>query len=489
MYSLETLPFNNRFATLSEDYYSRVQPTPLSNSHLIHFNTEAAKLIQLNEAEAQRPEFLEYFSGQRLFEQGDPLAMLYSGHQFGGYNPQLGDGRAIMLGESQGWELQLKGAGQTPYSRFADGRAVLRSTIREYLCSEAMHALGIPTTRALCMLGSDEEVYRERIETGALVLRMAESHIRFGNFEIFFHRRQYGKLKVLADFVLEHYYPDCLQAECPYQALLTEITIRTSNLIKQWQLVGFAHGVMNTDNMSILGLTLDYGPYGFLDTYDENFICNHSDHSGRYAFNQQPAVGLWNLNCLAHAFLPLLDNDDADKAVAKARLALEFYQPTYEEGFTQGMQAKLGLMETQESDHELARQLLALLQKNQVDYTIFFRRLAQFTKQGAIPDTVRDFFLDREAFDAWGQQYQTRLQQEPLSDEQRAERMNRVNPKYILRNYMAEQAIVQAERGDYSEIDTLMTLLKQPFSEQPEYEAYADHPPAWASEIAVSCSS
>lgn len=488
MYTLENLPFNNRFSTLPSDFYARVTPSPLSNPHLIHFNKSAAQLINLDPAEAQHPAFVEYFNGSRLFAQGDPIAMLYSGHQFGGYNPQLGDGRAIMLGESQGWELQLKGAGETPFSRQGDGRAVLRSTIREYLCSEAMQGLGIPTTRALCLIGSDEEVYREKIETGAMLLRMAPSHIRFGHFEIFFHRRQYDKLKTLADFVLKHYYPECLQANNPYQAMLTEVVIRTAKLIVQWQLVGFAHGVMNTDNMSILGLTLDYGPYGFLDAYDENFICNHSDYHGRYAFNQQPAIGLWNLNCLAHAFLPLLD-EDTNKAVLHARLALEQYQPVFERGFSQGMQAKLGLVTEQANDHELVQSLLTLMQENQVDYTLFFRYLSESEVSINPPTLVRDLFLNRDAFDTWWPLYQERISEENQDDKERSERMCGVNPKYVLRNYMAQQAIVQAENGDYSELDNLFNVLQQPYTEQVQGKHYANHPPAWASGISISCSS
>ncbi len=486
MYKLNTLPWDNRFTTLPSDFYSYVKPRKLEgNPHWISFNKEAAKLIQLDSNEVNNPDFLDFCAGGNYPKACQPLAMLYSGHQFGHYNPQLGDGRAIMLGETQGWELQLKGSGITPYSRSGDGRAVLRSTIREYLCSEAMHYLGIPTTRALCIVGSEENVYREQIETAAMLLRMAPSHIRFGSFEIFFHRQQFDLLRQLANFVKRYYYPYVND----YLNLLTEVVQRTAKLIAQWQLVGFAHGVMNTDNMSILGLTLDYGPFGFLDNYNAHFICNHSDHQGRYAFDQQPYIGLWNLNCLAHAFLPLLD-DDPNAAVEKAKSALQQYQPTFQQVWQMGLRQKLGLIHEAATDIDLMADLLVVMQDNQVDYTIFFRRLSLLKQADTSQDSIlRELFLKHEDFDAWAIKYRQRLKQERQNDEQRKIAMNMVNPKYILRNYMAEQAIQQAEAGDYSEIDKLLKLLQSPFDEQKDNEHYANHPPAWASEISVSCSS
>jgi len=493
MYSLDTLPWNNRFATLPKDFYASVTPTALKNSHWVSFNQNAAQLINLSPEEIHNPDFLAFCSGDTLPEACQPLAMLYSGHQFGHYVSQLGDGRAIMLGESQGWELQLKGSGETPFSRSADGRAVLRSTIREYLCSEAMHNLGVPTTRALAMLNSEEEVCRERIETGAMLLRMAPSHIRFGSFEVFFHRRQFDALSQLAEFVKTHYYPEVLDEPKPNLALLNTIVQRTAKLMAQWQLVGFAHGVMNTDNMSILGLTLDYGPFGFLDNYDPHFICNHSDHAGRYAFDQQPSIGLWNLNCLAHAMLPLL-SADPDRAVEYAKSALQAYQGEYEKVWLQGCRAKLGLYNTQyhgdTDDSQLMKTLLDTLHKNQVDYTCFFRALSGLKKADSCDDTaLRDLFLDRNDFDHWAQQYRLRLEHETVSDTQRKIQMNQVNPKYILRNYMAETAIQQAEQGDYAEVERLLSLLQKPYDEQIENEHYAAEPPHWAQEISVSCSS
>ncbi|MGV6808792.1 MAG: protein adenylyltransferase SelO [bacterium] len=490
-YRFAELPFDNRFAQLPDAFYRRVAPRLLEGAlTLIDFNEQAADLIQLDPHEAQQSDFLTTMAGGSYPKGCDPLAMLYAGHQFGHYVSQLGDGRAIMLGDTQGWELQLKGSGETPFSRAGDGRAVLRSTIREYLCSEAMHGLGIPTTRALCLVGSEEEVCREQIETGAMLLRMSPSHIRFGSFEIFFYRQQFDRLQELADFVLQHYYPEHQHKPEPYLALLADVTERTAQLIAQWQCVGFAHGVMNTDNMSILGLTLDYGPFGFLDQYDPKFICNHSDHYGRYAFDQQPSIGLWNISCLAQALLPLLA-EEPDDAVAKAQEVLAAYQPTYQQAWLAGMRKKLGLHTENINDTVLINDLLAMLTPNQVDYTLFFRHLSHldFTEKASI-DAVRDLFLHRTSWDQWASRYQQRLQQETQTTSQRHQAMLQTNPKFILRNYLAQLAIEQAQQGNYSEITRLRRLLQRPFEEhQPEDEHYAGHPPTWASEISVSCSS
>lgn len=493
---LETLPFSNSFASLAPDFYSRVKPTPFSStSKLIHANPAAAELLHLDNEEFNRPEFVEVFSGKQLHPQSDPLAMLYCGHQFGHLVPQLGDGRAILLGETttpQGnkWEMQLKGSGLTPYSRDGDGRAVLRSTIREYLCSEAMHGLGIPTTRALCIIGSDDEVYREKIEPGAMLTRLAPSHVRFGSFEVFYYRNQFSQLKTLADYVIEHHYPHLQDHSQKYLAWFEEVIQRTAQLIAHWQAVGFAHGVMNSDNMSILGLTLDYGPFGFMEAYQPSYICNHSDYQGRYAFDQQPNIGLFNLSCFAQAILPLLD-EVPETAAEQARDQLAKYQHYFISAYAQLMRAKLGLRETRAEDQHLINDLLKLMARDSVDFTILFRRLANFSSQpGDNNAFVRDLFLRREAFDQWADRYQTRLRTEQSNDAERQQRIQMVNPKYILRNYLAEMAIRKAEdERDYSEIDRLFKLLQNPYAEQPEFECYADFPPDWAQTIAVSCSS
>ncbi|MDH5639919.1 MAG: YdiU family protein, partial [Nitrospira sp.] len=451
-------------------------------------NPAAAELIDLHPGESSRPEYAAVFGGSMLVPGMEPLAMLYSGHQFGVYVPQLGDGRAILLGEAmnqQGerWELHLKGAGLTPFSREGDGRAVLRSTIREYLCCGAMRGLGIPTTQALCLVGNDDKVYREQVETGAMLVRMAPSHVRFGTFEIFYYRKQHELLKVLADYVIGRHYPHLADATDTYARFFMEVVERTAALIAQWQAVGWAHGVMNTDNMSILGLTLDYGPFGFMDEYDAGFICNHSDHNGRYAFNQQPYIGLWNLSCLAQALLPL-----AEKEALKA--ALDRYQELYQQHYLRLMRAKLGLLEERSEDDGLIREWLGLLEESRADYTIAWRDLGSFSSaEGATNDLVRDHSVSRERFEEWAVRYRERLRSEHSRDDARRERMNRVNPKYVLRNYLAQVAIEKAQQKDFSEIDRLFTLLQRPFDDQPGMESYAAAPPNWGKHLSVSCSS
>lgn len=495
MNTLEQLNFTNSFSSLPEAFYSRVQPSPLRELHLVSVNPDAAKLIDLAPQELQRPEFIDYFGGLDTLPGSDPLAALYAGHQFGGWVPQLGDGRALLLGEvtnqlGERWELQLKGAGLTPFSRDGDGRAVLRSSLREYLCSEAMHGLGIPTTRALGVIGSAEEVYREQIESGAILIRMAPSHVRFGSFEVFYYRGEYQRLRQLADYLLLRHFPHLRHSTHPYLALLESVIERTARLVAQWQLAGFAHGVMNTDNMSMLGLTLDYGPFGFLDTYDANFICNHSDHWGRYAFDRQPSIALWNLSCLAQAMLPLLDEDNGEAAAELANSALEVFQPLFKASFADGMRTKLGLRQQQAQDMVLITDLLAGLQNGRVDYNNFFRALCEFKlEDNGADDSVRDLFLDRTIFDRWASDYRQRLRTEQSDDAERRESMRRSNPKFVLRNYLAQQAIERAEKGDFSETDRLLRLLQSPFDEQPGMEHYAAEPPDWAQRIEVSCSS
>jgi serine/tyrosine/threonine adenylyltransferase len=486
---LETLSFDNTYGRLPESFYAKLNPTPFdSPPYLVHANCSAAELIDLDPGQFTRPEFTELFGGSMLAPGMEPLAMLYSGHQFGVYVPQLGDGRAILLGEvrnEQGekWDLQLKGAGLTPFSREGDGRAVLRSTIREYLCSEAMHGLGIPTTRALCIVGSDHKVYREQVETGAILVRMAPSHVRFGTFEIYYYRKQHEQLKILADYVIANHFPHLADGSEKYARFFSEVVERTAKLIAQWQAVGWAHGVMNTDNMSIHGIILDYGPFGFMDDYDPGFICNHSDHNGRYAFNQQPYIGLWNLSCLAQALLPLAQKEDL-------KAALDRYTPLCEGQYMELMRAKFGFIETKEEDASLIQDLLALMHLHHVDYTSFFRALGLFqTGSASLNESLRDFFLDREAFDKWARRYEIRLSEEGSRDDDRLVRMNRVNPKYVLRNYLAQTAIEKAQQKDFSEIDQLLTLLQNPYSDQPGMDTYATPPPNWGKHLAVSCSS
>lgn len=488
MATLESLTFDNGFARLPEAYYSRVCPTPVPDPYLVCHSPEAAALIDLDAAEMTRPELVETLAGNRLLPGMDALAALYAGHQFGHYVPQLGDGRAILLGEvknaaGEGWEVQLKGAGRTPYSRGGDGRAVLRSSIREFLCSEAMHALGIPTTRALAIVGSDHPVYREDEETAALVTRLAPSFVRFGSFEVFYYRNQVEAIKHLADYVIARYYPGLKGLADPYPEFLRQVALRTAGLMAQWQAVGFSHGVMNTDNMSILGLTLDYGPFGFLDAFDPGYVCNHSDTGGRYAFDQQPDVAAWNLTKLAQALVPLMSVETASQAIGE-------YPQSFGRAYLERMAAKFGLA-LGDDTVPLLMDALQLLAQNRVDYTIFLRKLCDFDSAvGATNAPLRDLFPDRAAFDAWAARYAAALRQTGSNDAERGAAMRRVNPKYILRNHLAEVAIRRAaDHRDYGEIERLHALLARPFDEQPEHEAYAAEPPDWARQLELSCSS
>lgn len=487
MSSLESLTFDNGFARLPEAYYSRVCPTPVPDPYLVCYSPQALALLDLDDREITRPELIQTLAGNQLLPGMDAIAALYAGHQFGHYVPQLGDGRAILLGEvknaaGQGWEVQLKGAGRTPYSRGGDGRAVLRSSIREFLCSEAMHALGIPTTRALAIIGSDRPVYREDQETAALVTRLAPSFVRFGSFEVFYYRNQIESIKHLADYVIARYYPELTALADPYPEFLRQVALHTAELMAQWQAVGFSHGVMNTDNMSILGLTLDYGPFGFLDAFDPGYICNHSDTSGRYAFDQQPDVAAWNLTKLAQTLVPLMSVEATSGAISE-------YPQAFGRAYLERMATKFGLPPGSETA-SLVMDALQLLAQNHVDYTIFLRRLCDFDSGENASNTLRDLFLDRAAFDAWAARYAAALHQHGPLDAERSKAMRAVNPKYILRNHLAEIAIRRAtDERDYSEINRLHALLTRPFDEQPEYEPYAAEPPDWARKIEVSCSS
>ncbi|MBM3342525.1 MAG: YdiU family protein [Betaproteobacteria bacterium] len=486
MRTLDTLTFDNRYARLPPAFYRKLQPTPLAQPYLVSVSDDAAALLDLDPAEIRGERCLNLLAGNYLPPGADPLAMNYAGHQFGTLVPQLGDGRALLLGEiinarRERWTLQLKGAGETPFSRTADGRAVLRSTIREYLCSEAMHALGIPTTRALGIAGADEPVYRETPETAAVLLRLAPTNVRFGSFEVFYYRRELDYVKQLADHVIEEYFPQCTDASgAPgaYEQLLIEVIERTARLMAQWQAVGFCHGVMNTDNMSILGLTLDYGPYGFMEGFNPGHICNHSDTQGRYAYQNQPYIGLWNCSRLAQALTPLIPAESCNAALAR-------YEGAYLEHYAALMRAKLGLTTVMQGDDGLINDLLTLLAEHQTDYTIFFRALGEI---GDI-DRARDEIINRAAFDAWAARYRERLAAENSNDTERRARMHAVNPKYVLRNHLAQIAIEKATQKDFSEVDRLLALLRRPFDEQPDNEAYASPPPDWAKNIEVSCSS
>ena len=470
---------------LGSAFFTALPPQPLPQPHWISRNASLAKELGLHEPWLASQEALAVLSGSHVLAGSEPRASVYSGHQFGHWAGQLGDGRALLLGQLQTpagpVELQLKGAGRTPYSRMGDGRAVLRSSIREYLCSEAMHGLGIPTTRALSLTGSPTPVVREEVETAAVVCRTAPSFLRFGHFEHFSHRGQLAELRQLADHVIERFYPECRDSDRPHAALLEAVSRRTARLLAQWQSVGFCHGVMNTDNMSILGLSIDYGPFQFLDGFKPDHICNHSDTGGRYAFHRQPSVAHWNLFCLGQALMPLIGKQD------HALAALESYKPEFESALTQALAAKLGLQgPADESDVALIDDALGLLAREQTDHTVFWRRLCHFSQPGG-RESVRDLFLDRAAFDAWAERYARRTA--GMDPQALQVRMRLRNPKYVLRNHLGEQAIRAAKQGDFSMVEQLLAVLQSPFEEHPRHEAWAGLAPAWAASIEISCSS
>ncbi len=485
---ISQLIWNNRFARLGENFYTRLQPQALPQPYWISRNQAVARELGLLDSWFESQDTLNALTGSGVLPGSEPLASVYSGHQFGQWAGQLGDGRAILLGELQtpsgNHEIQLKGAGKTPYSRMGDGRAVLRSSIREYLCSEAMHGLGIPTTRALALTGSDAKVLREEIETAAVVTRTAPSFIRFGHFEHFSYNDMHVELKALADFVIDNLYPACRAATNPYAALLEAVSERTAHLMAAWQSVGFCHGVMNTDNMSILGLTIDYGPFQFLDAFDPTHICNHSDTHGRYAYNKQPNIAYWNLFCLGQALLPLIGEQEL------ALAALEPYKAIFPAALEAKMLAKLGLTESNPDNKALIESTFKLLAANKVDYTTFWRMLCSFTPNSG-HEALRDLFFDRESFNAWVLHYSELLAPESIGLEPdfRAKLMRKSNPKYVLRNHLGEQAIRAAKLKDFAPLIDLLEVLQTPFDEHPDHRALADLPPDWASSIEISCSS
>lgn len=469
------------FAALGPGFYCERLPIPLPDPYWVGRSNTLARELGLEPTWLASPDALATLSGNALPPGCQPLASVYSGHQFGVWAGQLGDGRALLLGETDGGqEVQLKGSGLTPYSRMADGRAVLRSSIREFLASEAMHALGIPTTRALCVIGSDLPVQRETVETAAVVTRVAPSFIRFGHFEHFSYTGQHEQLRQLADFVIARHYPGCRQAPQPYVALLATVVRRTAQLVARWQAVGFMHGVMNTDNMSILGLTIDYGPYQFMDGYDPHHVCNHSDQLGRYAYDRQPAIAWWNLQALAHALLPLIPER------ADAVAALEPYQDFYADALASAMAAKLGFARATPAVNALVGDLLELLAREHTDYIVFWRRLSrQMAGDGNEP--TRDLFLDRAAFDAWMLRFQELVGRDPQAHS--PDLMLKNNPAIVLRNHLAEQAIAHAKLKDFDFLKQLLATLERPYDDHPEHPDWTGFPPDWASQIQVSCSS
>nr|WP_315300109.1 protein adenylyltransferase SelO [Raoultella terrigena] len=479
-----TLSFTTHWRDELPDFYTALTPTPLSNARPIWHNAPLAQTLGVPESLFQPSTGAGVWGGEALLPGMSPLAQVYSGHQFGSWAGQLGDGRGILLGEQQlpdgrRMDWHLKGAGLTPYSRMGDGRAVLRSTIREGLASEAMHALGIPTTRALSIVTSDTPVYRETVEQGAMLMRIAESHVRFGHFEHFYYRREAEKVQQLADYVIRHHWPELDGEADKYILWFRDVVTRTATLIASWQTVGFAHGVMNTDNMSILGLTMDYGPYGFLDDFKPDFICNHSDYQGRYSFENQPAVGLWNLQRLAQSLSPFISADVLNAA-------LDGYQHALLSAYGRRMRDKLGLFTPQQGDNDLLDGLFALMMREGSDYTRTFRMLSA-SEQLSAASPLRDEFIDRAAFDSWFDGYRARLRDEQIDDARRQQHMRAVNPALVLRNWLAQRAIEQAEQGNIGELERLHEALAQPFIDRED--DYVSRPPDWGKGLEVSCSS
>jgi uncharacterized protein YdiU (UPF0061 family) len=484
------------FSLIGDDTCQFIAPTPLPDPYWIAVSPAAAELVGIalgSNHLPQDPDWLAVFAGNasdlgsRLFPK--PIATAYSGHQFGHWAGQLGDGRAILLGEINHQELQLKGAGMTRYSRMGDGRAVLRSSIREFLCSEAMHALGIPTTRALSLVGSKQPVRRETIETAAVCSRLAPSFIRIGHFEHFAANELHARLQELAAYLIEAHYPECQSSNTPCLALFKAILARNARCVAQWQAVGFCHGVLNSDNISALGLTMDYGPFGFLDHTALDHICNHTDSGGRYAYHRQPKIMHWNMACLANAMVPLIERESPNEdAAALLRIALSAFPPEYEANWLGLFRGKLGLQTALPNDMDLIEALLQLMHANRTDFTNAFRSLSAVQKKDT-NSNWRDQFLDRDAADAWLTQYRTRLMQEFNSDAERAAQMNSVNPKFILRNHLAQRAIEMAQQDDFSEVNRLHLILSQPFDEQVAFAQYALAPLPDEVVSDLSCSS
>lgn len=459
------------YRALPSKFYAPVSPTPVANPQLVVFNARLAEELGLDAGAVER-DAAAMFSGNQLPEDANPLAMAYAGHQFGAFVPRLGDGRAILIGEIRGRDgilrdIQLKGAGLTPFSRNGDGRAVVGPMLREYLISEAMHALGIPTTQSLAVVTTGEQVYRDRVLPGAVLTRVAASHIRVGTFQYFAARDDQDALRELLNYVIERHYPATSEADSPALAVLKEVTQRQAALIANWMLVGFIHGVMNTDNMAISGETIDYGPCAFMDEYDPKTVFSSIDHSGRYAYANQPAIAQWNLARLAETLLPLID-PDVEKAMTRAVEVIEPFTAQFDALFLDGMRRKLGLTLPLESDAELIRRLLAQMQNSQADFTLTFRNLARMINNPAEQPKLRELFSADSDIETWLRDWQERLAREPQTTAERATGMLAANPAFIPRNHRVEAALNAAEDGDYGPFRKLLSVVQRPYDEQPE---------------------
>ena len=466
------------FFELPKEFYTLQDWQGFDNPKIVIENHLMKNALGIQGADNQ--ELLEIFNGTKKIDSLKPLSMVYSGHQFGQYVEQLGDGRGLLFAQINSNEglldIHLKGAGKTPYSRFGDGRAVLRSVIREYLCGEAMHALSIPTSRALMIIGSDEMVIREKSESAAMLVRTAKTHIRFGNFEYFHYNNKPEHVKALADFCINSYPQYFSRTKDAYEDFFRVIVKNTANMVAHWQAYGFNHGVMNTDNMSILGETFDYGPYGFMEDYNPSHICNHSDHQGRYAFKNQPYIGLWNCSALGHALSSLISEESQTEI-------LQTYEENFQNTLAELYRKKLGLGLEEPEDAALIQGLLDIMESEKLDYTNTFRNLMHTLTNKISPE------LSSEISKSWIVSFLKRHSRETMSQEKRLELMSQMNPKFILRNYMAQEAIEAAEKNDFLLLNTLLIILTQPFEEFPEHQKFANKSPKWAKDLEISCSS
>ncbi|MGJ4928301.1 protein adenylyltransferase SelO [Bradyrhizobium sp. HKCCYLS2038] len=473
-------PFQNSYAALPDNFFARVAPTPVAAPRLIKLNRPLAEELGLNPAELEAPEGAEILAGKTVPEGAEPIAMAYAGHQFGHFVPQLGDGRAILLGEvvdrnGTRRDIQLKGSGPTPFSRRGDGRAALGPVLREYIVSEAMAALGIPTTRSLAAVVTGEQVYRGTGLPGAVLTRVATSHIRVGTFQYFAARQDVEAVRRLADHVISRHYPDLASTERPYHALLDAVIARQARLIADWLLVGFIHGVMNTDNSSVSGETIDYGPCAFMDGYDPKQVFSSIDEFGRYAFANQPRIALWNLTRFAECLLPLF-GDDKDQAIKRAETALDGFAAQFTDAHQAGLRRKLGLFTQTEGDQPLAQALFDTMAAAKADFTLTFRRLSDAAGSGDLSE-VRALFEDPADFDEWAARWQQRLAEEPQTPAERQEAMRKVNPAFIPRNHRIEAVITAAvENDDYAPFEELHAVLARPYDDQPDRTDYAQPP-------------
>ncbi len=469
------LGFQHSYSALPDRFYARVAPTPVVDPRLVVLNAPLAEELGLD-LRVLEPEAALILCGSRVPEDADPLAMAYAGHQFGAFVPSLGDGRAILLGELRGRDgvardLQLKGAGRTPFSRNGDGRAVVGPMLREYLVSEAMHALGIPTTRSLAVVTTGEQVFRERALAGAVLTRVATSHVRVGTFQYFAARGDQDAVRELLDYVIARHYPAAGEAGVPALAVLKEVARRQAALIADWMLVGFIHGVMNTDNMAVSGETIDYGPCAFMDHYDQRTVFSSIDHGGRYAYANQPLIAQWNLARFAETLLFLID-PDAERAVSLATAVLESFMAQFDARFLAGMGRKIGLASILEGDVGLIRRLLEAMQHSQQDFTLTFRRLAAAAENPHDEQRARELFAGNDDLQAWLLQWRERLRTDPQTDAGRAAAMRSANPVFIPRNHRVQAALDAADGGDYRLFHQLLAILQRPYDERPDVSEY-----------------